>query len=61
MKKKYYVRDLERLLKVQRKTFFYWEKAGKVPKSKREPMSNYRYWSMSDLKRLKRIIAGGER
>ncbi len=55
MKKKYYIRDLEKHLKVHRKTLFYWEAKGKIPKAKREPMSNYRYWTEKDVKKLKEI------
>lgn len=58
MKKQYFVRDLERVLGVKRKTYFYWEKTGKVPKAKRTPMGNYRYWTEADIKRLKKIITG---
>ena len=45
MKKQYYIKDLEKILGVKRKTYFYWEKMGKVSKAKRDPMSNYRYWT----------------
>jgi len=55
MKKRYYIQDLEKFLKVGRKTYFYWEKVNKVPKAKREPMSNYRFWFAEDLKKLKKI------
>ena len=55
MKKRYYIRDLEGELGVKRKTYFYWEKTGKIPKAKREPMSGYRYWTLEDLKKLKKI------
>lgn len=58
MKKKYYIQDVEKALKVNRKTLFAWEALGKVPKAKREPMSNYRYWLDSDVKKLRSIISG---
>ena len=57
-KKKYYIQEVEKMLGVNRKTLFVWESASKVPKAKREPMSNYRYWLESDIKKLKRIICG---
>ena len=57
MRKLYFIKDLERALGVNRKTFFYWEKTGKVPKSKRTPMGNYRYWTEEDIRNLK-IITG---
>ncbi|MFA5388221.1 MAG: MerR family transcriptional regulator [Candidatus Omnitrophota bacterium] len=55
MKDKYFIKDLEKELGVKRKTYFYWEKTGKVPKAKRTPMGNYRYWTEEDIKKLKRI------
>ena len=58
MKKKYFIKDLEKLLNVKRKTYFYWEKHGKIPKAKRTPMGNYRYWYEEDIKYLKKIIEG---
>ena len=55
----YFIEDIERILGVKRKTFYYWEKTGKIPKAKRDPMSNYRYWTEADLKRLKKITERG--
>jgi DNA-binding transcriptional MerR regulator len=55
MKERYYIKDLEKILCVRRKTFFYWEKTGKVPKAKRTPMGNYRYWTEQDIKKLRKI------
>ena len=56
--KKYYIRDLEKHLGLYREKLFYWEKSGKVPKARREPMSNYRYWTEADVKKIKKIIKG---
>jgi len=56
--KKYYIREIENHLGVERRTLFYWEKTGKIPKAKRELMSNYRYWTEEDFEKLKKIIAG---
>lgn len=58
MKRMYFIQDLERILEVHRKTYFYWEKTGKVPKAKRTPMGNYRYWTEKDMNRLKKITRG---
>lgn len=55
MEKRYYIKDLEKILGVKRATYFYWERTEKVPKAKRTPMGNYRYWSAQDIKKLKRI------
>ena len=58
MGRKYFMKDLEKILGVKRDTYLYWEKAGKVPKPKRTPMGNYRYWTEDDIKRLKKLIEG---
>ena len=55
MKKRYYIEDIERIFCICRKTFYIWEKAGKVPKAKRDPLSNYRYWEEEGIRRLKKI------
>ena len=55
MEKRYFIKDIERELEVNRKTYFYWEKTGKVPKAKRTRMGNYRYWTDDDIKKLKKI------
>ena len=58
MKKKYYIKDAEKILGVQRDNLFYWERTGKIPKAKREVMSNYRYWTELEIKRIKKILQG---
>jgi len=55
MGKRYFIKDLEKILKVKRAAYYYWEEVGKVPKAKRTPMGNYRYWTERDIKRLKKI------
>ena len=59
MESRYLIEDIERMLKVSRKTYYNWEKAGKVPKAKRDPMSNFRYWTEGDLRKLKKITGRG--
>lgn len=56
MGKRYFIQKLENILGIKRATYFYWEKTGKVPKAKRTPMGNYRYWTDEDIKKLKKII-----
>lgn len=56
--RKYHIKDLERHLGVYREKLFYWERTGKIPASKRELMSNYRFWTEADLKKIKEIITG---
>lgn len=59
MKKRYYLNDILKMLNVSRKTFYNWEEAKKIPKPKRDPMNNYRYWTEEDVKKLKKITGRG--
>lgn len=56
MEKRYFIKEVERILTVKRASLFYWERTGKIPKAKRTPMGNYRYWTEEDIKKLKKII-----
>ncbi len=58
MMDKFTVKDLEEQLNVKRTTLFYWEKTGKIPKAKRTPMGNYRYWSKEDVDKIKKLLKG---
>ena len=58
MEKRYYIKDLEKELKIKRKTYFYWEKTGKIPQAKRTSMGNYRYWNKDEINKLKKLIWG---
>ena len=58
MKDKYFAKDLIEMLGVKRLTLFYWEKKGKIPKAKRTPMGNYRYWTKDDVGIIKRLLKG---
>lgn len=55
MHKRYKITDIENILRITRRTYYRWEKAEKVPKAKRDPMSNKRYWTDVDIMRLKKI------
>ena len=50
------VSEVIKTLGISRKTYYLWENMGKIPKSRREPISGYRYWTEEDLKKLKRIV-----
>lgn len=56
MAKKYYIKDLEKILGVNRQNIFYWEASGKIPKAKRTPMGNYRFWSAEEIKIIKKKL-----
>lgn len=43
------------ILGVYKRTLFNWEEAGKIPKAKRDPMNNYRYYTKEDITFLKKI------
>lgn len=55
MEKRYFIEDIEKELGITRRTYYNWEKSGKVPKARRDLMSRYRYWTEEDLKKLKKI------
>jgi len=52
---RYYIKDILDVLNVSKSTYINWEKAGKIPKAKRDPMSRYRYWTEKDIVKLKKI------
>ena len=55
IEKRYLIAEVIKELGVSKKTFYNWEAAGKIPKPKRDPMNNYRYWTEKDLESLKKI------
>jgi len=42
-------------LGIYKRTLLNWEVAGKIPKAKRDPMNNYRYYTNKDIEKLRRI------
>lgn len=54
-KKFFLVKDVIKVLGICKKTYYNWEKAGKIRKAKRDPMNNYRIYTKQDIKRLKKI------
>lgn len=57
--KRYTVKDVIRELGISRSGFYKWDRFNKIPKPKRDPMNNYRYWTKKDLLRLKKISGRG--
>lgn len=55
MKKIYYIKDIIKILGICKDTYYYWEENNKVFKPKRTITGNYRYWTIEDLKRLKKL------
>ncbi len=55
MEERYFIEDVLKALKISRKTYYNWEKAGKIPPAKRDPMSKFRYWMKKDIEQLKKI------
>jgi DNA-binding transcriptional MerR regulator len=53
--KRYFMAEVIKILGISRKTLYLWEEANKIPKAKRDPMSRYRYWTLEDIKKLKKI------
>jgi len=54
-KKIYLTKEVARMLGITKMWLYALEKRKIFPKAKRDPISNYRYYTESDLKRLKRI------
>jgi len=55
--KKYYLAgELIKLLGISRATLHNWEKQKKVPKPKRNKLSNYRIYTIEDIRRFKRLM-----
>ncbi len=52
---RYTTKDITKILKITKNTLIEWEAKGKIPKAKRDPMNNYRYWTKEDIKKLKKI------
>lgn len=53
--KRYLASEIAKILGISKKTLFNWEKSGKIPKVKRDPINNYRYYTEEDLVKLKKI------
>ncbi len=49
------MKDVAKALGVNARTLMNWEKGRKIPKAKRDPMNNYRYYSDEDIKKLRKI------
>lgn len=43
------------ILGIYKRTLLNWETSGKIPKAKRDPMNNYRYYTKEDISLLKRV------
>jgi excisionase family DNA binding protein len=54
-KKRFLSQEVARLLGITRRTLYNWEKAGKIPKTKRDKMSNYRIYTEADIKKLEKL------
>lgn len=59
LKKRYFISDILNVLSISKNTYLNWERLGKVPKAKRDPMSNYRYWLENDLVKLRKLAGRG--
>ncbi len=53
--KRYSIRHMAELLGVTTRTIYNWENAGKIPKPRRDPMSNRRWYTDEDIRRLRKI------
>ena len=53
--KYYHINDVAKILGVTKRSIYNWEKAGKIPKVKRDRMSHYRIYTEKDIKKLKKL------
>lgn len=52
---RYTSQQVASILGIYKRTLFNWEAAKKIPKAKRDPMNNYRYYTKGDISLLKKI------
>jgi excisionase family DNA binding protein len=56
IKNKFYtIQEVANLLGVAKTTIYNWERSSKIPKAQRELISNYRIYTISDIKKLQQI------
>lgn len=53
--KRHNSQNVAEFLGVNKRTLFNWEATGKIPKARRDPMNNYRYYTDFDIKQLRKI------
>jgi len=54
-KKIYLTGDIVKILGITKTWLYALEREKKIPKARRDPISNYRYYTNDDLKQLKKI------
>jgi len=52
---RYTSQQVSEILGIYKRTLFNWEATGKIPKAKRDPMNNYRYYTKEDISLLRKI------
>ncbi|MDP3041759.1 MAG: MerR family transcriptional regulator [Candidatus Omnitrophota bacterium] len=52
---RFFSQEVAAILGITRRTLYNWEKAGKIPKTKRDKMSNYRIYTEADIKKLEKL------
>jgi len=55
----YTMKDVIRMVGVCKNTIINWEKSGRI-KVKRDPLFNYRVWSLEEVQQLKNLKGEGE-
>ena len=56
LKSKFYtIQEVANILGVGKTTLYNWERSGKIPKARRELISNYRIFTVGDIEKLQRI------
>lgn len=52
---RYRISDVAKILGVTTRTLYNWENAKKIPQPKRDPMSNQRWYTPAEVRRLQKI------
>lgn len=55
MQTRYTIKEIAGMLNISKQTLMNWEKAGKIPAARRDPMNNYRYYTAEDIQKLKKV------
>lgn len=48
-----------KLLKINKKTLYRWEAAGKIPQARRHPTNRFRVYTRADVEKIHRVIDKG--
>ena len=50
------ISDLARIVGRQSSTIRRWEREGRIPVARREPVTNYRVWTVDEVERIEQLL-----